>query len=89
MTWMKCAAGFAALASVASFSTAASATDFYDRLARSQEIRENAERGGPQVQGANSPLMLRVKVCKDLPLEVVDKNTGKRTTETRKQCWFE
>ncbi|MTH98128.1 hypothetical protein [Roseibium sp. RKSG952] len=69
--------------------TDAEATDFFDRLAISKQIQRDAANGGPQVVGANSPFMVRVKVCKDLPLEVTDRKTGRKTTEMTKRCWYE
>lgn len=66
-----------------------SADDFYDRLARTQEINENAARGGPQPQGANSPFMERVQVCKALPTKIRDPQTGVIRVELRKRCWFQ
>ncbi|MEP0235635.1 hypothetical protein [Roseibium sp.] len=82
--------GFAALGLVASGSVQqAGASDFFDRLSRSEQIRENEAAGGPKVKGANSPYMQRVQVCKSLPTEIRDKATGQVHTEMRERCWFE
>ncbi|WP_417671967.1 hypothetical protein [Roseibium sp.] len=70
-------------------SDVAQADDSLDRLQRSQEIRDNEAAGGPRVKGANSPFMLRVKVCKDLPTEIRDRKTGEVRVEMRERCWFE
>ncbi|MBS8260495.1 hypothetical protein DYI23_09725 [Roseibium polysiphoniae] len=82
--------GFAALGLVASGSVQqAGASDFFDRLSRSEQIRENEAAGGPKVKGANSPYMQRVQVCKSLPTEIRDKATGQVQIEMRERCWFE
>lgn len=62
---------------------------FSDRFARSAEIRENEARGGPKVQGVNSPFLVRVRVCQDLPLRTKDKASGKTIKRTVERCWFE
>lgn len=81
--------GLAALSTSVLFAGPVFAGDFYDRLARTQEINENAARGGPQPQGANSPFMERVQVCKALPTKIRDPQTGATHVELRKRCWFE
>jgi hypothetical protein len=72
-----------------SWISAASADDYYDRLARSQEIQRNQAVGGPKVVGSNSPFLLRVHVCKSLPTKIRDRGTGLTRVEMRERCWFE
>lgn len=81
----------AAAGAVFSFQAMAPAhADFFgDRWVRSQEIRANAARGGPQPQGSTSPMLTRIQVCKNLPYTKIDRRTGRTVTGTRQSCWFE
>lgn len=79
-----------ALVIVGGFSAApVAAEDYIDRQATVNKIQRDAARGGPQPEGAVSPFMTRIKVCKQLPTEIIDRSTGVKRTALRKVCWFE
>ncbi|MBB4304056.1 hypothetical protein GGD81_003111 [Rhodobium orientis] len=74
---------------VVSTSASAGRRDTGSDRAMLEELDRDEARGGPWVEGARAPGMVRYRVCQNLPTTVYDEDLGERVVVVKKQCWWQ